>query len=216
MQLFRAPVEALPQAEAGGLVRILKHEDHHVLGVAVGPAALGEKTERIPLPSRPLSAAQARRTEACTRHAGINRSLAAMARGADALRERIRERTEIRDFMAAQAGMGGAGGLAWLTGYAPGEPEPDTNVYDMLRAAIGLFIQEGWIALGLQPRYGASETQMDLRCAKVAIDTTQLLVEQLGGEADAAEQREFERALTDLRVNFMRRKAKAGESEPAG
>jgi|LSQX01.1.fsa_nt_gb hypothetical protein len=101
-------------------------------------------------------------------------------------------------------------------GYAPGEPEPDTNVYDMLRAAIGLFIQEGWIALGLQPRYGASETQMDLRCAKVAIDTTQLLVEQLGGEADAAEQREFERALTDLRVNFMRRKAKAGESEPAG
>jgi V/A-type H+-transporting ATPase subunit I len=124
VQLFRAPAETLPQAEAGGLVRILKHEDHHVLGVAVGPAALGEKTERIPLPSRPLSAAQARRTEACTRHAGINRSLAAMARGADALRERIRERTEIRDFMAAQAGMGGAGGLAWLTGYAPGERVP--------------------------------------------------------------------------------------------
>ncbi|GEM_PF-955840 len=101
--------------------------------------------------------------------------------------------------------------------YAPGAPAPDTNVYDMLRAAIGLFIQEGWIALGLQPRYGAGETQMDLRCAKVAIDTTQLLVEQLGGEADATEQREFERALTDLRVNFMRRKAKAaGQSQSAG
>ena len=145
VQLFRAPAETLPQAEAGGLVRILKHEDHHVLGVAVGPAALGEKTERIPLPSRPLSAAQARRTEACTRHAGINRSLAAMARGADALRERIRERTEIRDFMAAQAGMGGAGGLAWLTGYAPGERVP------ALQAAAH---DAGWALLARDPAPG--------------------------------------------------------------
>jgi hypothetical protein len=63
-------------------------------------------------------------------------------------------------------------------------PPPDTDVYDMLRAAIGLFVQEAWIALGLQPRYGSPvRRQMDLRCAKVAIDTTQMLIEQLGGEA---------------------------------
>ena len=89
---------------------------------------------------------------------------------------------------------------------------PDTDVFDMLRAAIGLFAQEAWIALGLQPRYGASETQLDLHCAKVAIDTTQMLIEQLGDAADEAEKREFERALTDLRVNFMRRKAKEGQA----
>jgi len=94
----------------------------------------------------------------------------------------------------------------------PDEPPVDTDVFDMLRAAIGLFAQEAWIALGLQPRYGATETTMDLRCAKVAIDTTQMLVEQLGDEADPGEKREFERALTDLRVNFMRRKAKEGEA----
>ncbi len=95
----------------------------------------------------------------------------------------------------------------------PGQAPPDTDVFDMLRAAIGLFAQEGWIALGLQPRYGASETRLDLRCAKVAIDTTQMLVEHLGDEADESEKREFERLLTDLRVNFMRRKAKAEEGE---
>jgi len=94
--------------------------------------------------------------------------------------------------------------------FGAGPPPPDTTVFDMLRAAIGLFAQEAWIALGLQPRYGSNETKLDLRYAKVAIDTTQILVEQLGEEADAEEKREFERILTDLRVNFMRRKAKAG------
>jgi len=91
----------------------------------------------------------------------------------------------------------------------PEGPPPDTDVFDMLRAAIGLFTQEAWIALGLQPRYGSGDAQMDLRCAKVAIDTTQILVEQLGEEADAEEKREFERIMTDLRVNFMRRRKRA-------
>ncbi|MFW5866689.1 MAG: DUF1844 domain-containing protein [Armatimonadota bacterium] len=90
-----------------------------------------------------------------------------------------------------------------------GGPPPDTDVFDMLRAAIGLFTQEAWIALGLQPRYGSGEAEMDLRCARVAIDTTQMLIEQLGDEADAEEQREFDRILTDLRVNFMRRRKRA-------
>lgn len=97
--------------------------------------------------------------------------------------------------------------------FGPEVPPADTDVFDMLRAAIGLFAQEAWIALGLQPRYGSSGTKMDLRCAKVAIDTTQMLVEQLGDEADAEEKREFDRALTDLRVNFMRRRKKAEEGE---
>ncbi|MFO8080525.1 MAG: DUF1844 domain-containing protein [Armatimonadota bacterium] len=90
-------------------------------------------------------------------------------------------------------------------------PPSDTDVFDMLRAAIGLFTQEAWIALGLQPRYGSGDTEMDLRCAKVAIDTTQLLVEQLGDEAAEEEKRDFDRILTDLRVNFMRRRKRAEE-----
>lgn len=89
-----------------------------------------------------------------------------------------------------------------------GAPPPEMDVFDMLRAAVGLFVQEAWIALGLQPRPGAGETTMDLRCAKIAIDTTAMLIEQLGGEALPDEKREFDRALTDLRVNFMKRKSR--------
>ena len=121
------------------------------------------------------------------------------------------DRTEDRDDEQAPD-PGEAPGEAEETPAADeGVPLDDTNVFDMLRAAIGLFVQEGWIALGLQPRYGSAETKMDLHCAKVAIDTTQILVEQLGEEATGDEKREFDRALTDLRVNFMSRKKKAEE-----
>ncbi len=110
----------------------------------------------------------------------------------------------------AEPDVGSAEGAAGA-GFGPQAPPEDTDVFDMLRAAIGLFAQEGWIALGLQPRYGSDETEMDLGCARVAIDTTGMLVEQLGDEATDEEKREFERTLTDLRVNFMRRKKKAEE-----
>lgn len=94
-----------------------------------------------------------------------------------------------------------------------GAPPPDTDVFDMLRAAIGLFAQEAWIALGVQARYGSSETETDLRCARVAIDTTKLLIEQLGDEAEPEEEREFEQLLTNLRLNFVRRRSGADEEE---
>jgi len=38
-----------------------------------------------------------------------------------------------------------------------------------------------------------------------------MLVQQLGDEADAEEKRDFDRVLTDLRVNFMRRSKRAEE-----
>jgi hypothetical protein len=92
--------------------------------------------------------------------------------------------------------------------FGPEAPPEDTDVFDMLRAAIGLFSQEAWIALGVQARYGSADTETDLNCARVAIDTTQVLVEKLGDEADEAEKREYEQLLTNLRVNFVRRQSK--------
>lgn len=91
------------------------------------------------------------------------------------------------------------------------EPPVDTDVFDMLRAAIGLFAQEAWIALGVQARYGSSETGVDLHCARIAIDTTRMLIEQLGDEATDEERREFDQLLTNLRLNFVRRKSKSEE-----
>lgn len=94
------------------------------------------------------------------------------------------------------------------------EPPPsfeDVNVFDLLRAMIPLFVQEAWVALGLQARPGASDVAMDLRCARVAIDTTQMLIDKLGDEASPEERREFDQVMTTLRVNFMRRQAKSEE-----
>ncbi|MEA3399819.1 MAG: DUF1844 domain-containing protein, partial [Armatimonadota bacterium] len=95
------------------------------------------------------------------------------------------------------------------------EPPPmaEADVFDMLRAAIGLFTQEAWFALGVQARPGASETRTDLRCARIAIDTTRLLVEQLGDEAEVEERREFEQLLTNLRINFVRRQQSSNEKQ---
>lgn len=91
------------------------------------------------------------------------------------------------------------------------DAEADTDVFDMLRATIGLFAQEAWIGLGVQARYGSSETRVDLRCARTAIDTTRMLVEQLGDEASEQERREFDQLLTNLRINFVRRKSAVNE-----
>ncbi len=122
--LFRAPLEAFPQAGDAGYVQMLSHEDHHALGVAIGDVALGEKAERFAPPSRSISAAQARRTAACVRHAQINRTLAELAKDAEVIRQEIGRLTEIRDFITAQTSMGNADGIVWLTGYCPSEQIP--------------------------------------------------------------------------------------------
>ena len=90
-------------------------------------------------------------------------------------------------------------------------PSMEVDVFDMLRATIGLFIQEAWYALGVQARPGTKEVATDLRCARVAIDTTQALIEQLGDEATEEEKREFEQVLANLRVNFVRRQSQMRE-----
>lgn len=92
--------------------------------------------------------------------------------------------------------------------YDPRPSPEDVNVFDLLRAMIPLFVQEAWVALGLQARPGAADVHTDLRCARVAIDTTQALIEKLGDEATDEERREFDQVLTTLRVNFVSRQAK--------
>ncbi len=67
--------------------------------------------------------------------------------------------------------------------YEPPPSPEDMNVFDLLRAMIPLFVQEAWVALGLQARPGAADVHTDLRCARVAIDTTQALIDKLGDEA---------------------------------
>lgn len=143
-QLFRAPLGEEPAAgAAGGLVRVLRREDSHVAGVAVGRVELGERVERIPWPERSAGETRARRLAACVRHAAINRMLAAMAKGAAELRHELALRTEQRDFLAVRAAMGDAAGLVWLTGYCPEE-----RLAALRAAARG----EGWGLVARAPR----------------------------------------------------------------
>ncbi len=81
----------------------------------------------------------------------------------------------------------------------------DLDVYDVLRFAISLFAQQAWIHLGVQKAPSAEEVKVDLPRAKVAIETVRLLINQLQDHADRQEQRELERILSNLQINFVQR-----------
>ena len=142
VQLFRAPSALTFQADDAGFVRILAHEDHHVLGVAIGAVELPEAVERIPLPDRPLSRLRERRAAAGARHTAINRELAALAGHEKALRAELAGRIELRDFVLARTSTGQADGIAWLTGYCPSETV--ARLHDAARAS-------GWALVARDP-----------------------------------------------------------------
>jgi V/A-type H+-transporting ATPase subunit I len=125
------------------MVRVLRREDSHVVGVAIGRVELGERVERIPWPERSARETRARRLEVCQRHAVVNRMLAAMAKSATELRHELALRTEKRDFLAVRAAMGDAAGVVWLTGYCPEE-----RIEALRAAARG----EGWGLVARPPR----------------------------------------------------------------
>jgi len=88
----------------------------------------------------------------------------------------------------------------------PAEAPPvEMDVFDLLRMSVGLFAQEAWIGLGIQARPGSSEVKPDLRLARTAIDTLEFLVGQLGDELEAAEKREMDALLANLRINYVQR-----------
>ncbi len=83
--------------------------------------------------------------------------------------------------------------------------------YDFLRYSAVSFAAEAWIALGVQLRPGASELETDFRAARIAIDTLEFLVGQLGEEVEPEEKQAFEAELTNLRVNYVRRSTEEKE-----
>ena len=92
------------------------------------------------------------------------------------------------------------------------QPAPEIDVFDILRMSIGMFIQEAWIGMGVQARPGGSETSVNLRDARVAIDVIEALAGKLAEHGDADEKRTMDQVLTDLRVNFVRISNKIGET----
>jgi V/A-type H+-transporting ATPase subunit I len=182
VRLFRAPVNALPSAgRDGGLVRVLRRENSHVAGVAIGRVEMDERVERVPWPARAPAEARRRRLEVCLRHALVNRMLAAMAAARETLRRELALRIEQRDFAAARAAMGDGGEVLWLAGYCPEErlaalrdaarsegwglvarpPRPDENPPTLLRPP-RLFrpITTLFKALGILPGYRETDVSV--------------------------------------------------------
>ena len=82
---------------------------------------------------------------------------------------------------------------------------PPADVYDLLRFALGLFLNQAWIHLGVRTAPGATETVTDLSKARVAIDTAVVLFEKLRSVMSEQEQRDVELELSNLRINFAQR-----------
>jgi hypothetical protein len=83
-------------------------------------------------------------------------------------------------------------------------PPLEMDVFDLLRLSAVSFAQEAWCSLGIRLRPGAQEVEADLRCARVAIDTVELLLKQLTDELEPQERQAFDAELTNLRINFVR------------
>ncbi len=81
----------------------------------------------------------------------------------------------------------------------------DLSVYDTLRFAAGLLIQQAWIQMGVQLAPGAAELKQDLVQAKVAIDSLEFVVAKLEPELDEHEQAEYESILANLRINYVKK-----------
>jgi len=81
----------------------------------------------------------------------------------------------------------------------------DLSVYDTLRFIVGLLAQQTWMRLGLQVAPGRAEPQVELPQARVAIDALEAMVSQLEADSDAAEKRELETLLDNLRINYVKK-----------
>jgi V/A-type H+-transporting ATPase subunit I len=135
----------MPPAADGALVRILSQDDNHRWGVQIAGAPLSPAPGLTvaPLPERSLSTLRARRLAACRRHAAVNRILAAMAPGIDALLREQALRGEDYDSATVQAAMGAGENVVWLTGYTP-----DERLASLRDAAR----RHGWGLLARKPR----------------------------------------------------------------
>jgi len=73
----------------------------------------------------------------------------------------------------------------------------------------GLLASRAWVDMGLLAHPVEGKVSRDLEGARLAIDALNALLGVLRGRVDPAETREMERALADLRLNFVKQSAGA-------
>lgn len=85
---------------------------------------------------------------------------------------------------------------------------PDLDVYSLLRSFISMLTMNVWHWMGLMKNPATGEMDKDLTQAKIAIDSIASMATQLEGKISAADQRELQSMLSDLRINFVRQSEK--------
>jgi len=85
---------------------------------------------------------------------------------------------------------------------------PPVDVNSLLKSFVGLLGAHAWQWLGLVKNPLTGKVGKDLEQAKVAIDSISILIDQLDGKIDPAEQRELKCLLSDLQINFVQQSAK--------
>ncbi len=74
---------------------------------------------------------------------------------------------------------------------------------DLLRWCVSLLASSAWQAMGLLPDQATKKTERKLDDARLVINATGSLIEHLRPRVDAAERRELETLLANLRLNFV-------------
>ncbi len=83
------------------------------------------------------------------------------------------------------------------------QPRRPVEVYGVLRFCVAQLAAVAWQKMGLQADPLTNEVHKDVEQARVAIDATAALVEQLKPKLEGQELRDYESLLTDLRLNFL-------------
>ncbi len=79
------------------------------------------------------------------------------------------------------------------------------DVYQVLRIFIGMLSEQAWVSLGLHVRPGASDTEVRLTEARIAIDTLKFVSAQLADNLQDAEKRELDTLITTLQMNYVQK-----------
>ena len=83
------------------------------------------------------------------------------------------------------------------------EPSERTDVYTLLRYTLELYIASAWQYIGFLPDPATGQTRLALDEAQIAIDCADFLAGKLLPRLEPEEQREYERRLRDLKLNFI-------------
>jgi len=80
-----------------------------------------------------------------------------------------------------------------------------TDVYTLLRYTLDLYIAGAWQLMGFLPDPTTGQTHVALEEAQIAIDCADFLAGKLKPRLEPEAQREYERQLRDLKLNFLMR-----------